>query len=142
MSTTMLYTTNSYGNTAEPSLCNVSHISTCNLENDSNAITKAQYSFCFAYLIVAIATGFGNSLVIAAIIRFKTLRTNTNIYIFFLSTSDIIVSLALAYSALFVLEKKKWQTLATPCLTRYALFIYSLSTSIVLHVGMYHLLSL
>ena len=138
MSTTLLHTTISYGITEEPSLCNVSNISTCYSENDSNAITKVQYSFCVAYLIVAIATVFGNSLVIASIKRFKYLRTNTNIYIFFLSTSDITVSAALVYSALFVL-KRKWQTLAMPCLMRYALFTYSVSSSIFLHVGKYHL---
>ena len=110
--------------------CNIT-----DLHQHGSLITNVEYILCVAYVMIAMLTLFGNGLVITTITRFKHLRTNTNIYILFLSTSDIMVSMALLYSVVILLERGQWKTLKMPCLMRYALFIYSLSSSLGLHVG-------
>ena len=114
------------------------HCNITDLHQHDSQITNVEYILCVAYVMIAMLTLFGNGLVITTITRFKHLRTNTNIYILFLSTSDIMVSMALLYSVVILLERGQWKTLKMPCLMRYALFIYSLSSSLGLHVGKVH----
>ena len=114
------------------------HCNITDLHQHDSLITNVEYILCVDYMMLAMMTLFGNGLVIITITRFKHLRTNTNIYILFLSTSDIMVSMALLYSVVILLERGQWKTLKMPCLMRYALFIYSLSSSLCLHVGKIH----
>ena len=112
-----------------------SHCNITDPHRHGSQITNVEYILCVVYVLLAMMTLFGNGLVIVTIRRFEHLRTNTNIYIFFLSTSDIMVSVALLYSVVILLEHGQWKSLKMTCLMRYALFIYSLSSSLGLHVG-------
>ena len=126
--------------TSSYEITNVTFANTSDLYNHGNTNTNTHipitdYGLCGIYCLVAALIVFGNSLVIASIVRFTYLRTITNIYILFLACSDITVSLSLVYGGAFILNQVSWHKYWLPCLLRYSLMIYSLMVSMALHVG-------
>ena len=108
------------------------------LDNHSKVethIAVSDYGLCVIYCLVAALIVFGNSLVITSIVRFRYLRTITNIYILFLACSDVMVSISMVYGGAFILNQITWQTQLAPCLLRYSLITYSVTASMSLHVG-------
>ena len=98
-------------------------------------LTLKDYSLSCVYCITAGFILFGNALVIASTVRFRYLRTTTNIYILFLSCSDVTVSLSLVYGGAYVLNQVSWNRYGLLCVLRYCLLIYSITVSVNLHVG-------
>ena len=97
--------------------------------------SSVDYSMSCILLFISASIAFGNSLVVASVMKYPTLQTTSNIYILFLACADLVVAASLPYSAAFVLNRSVWQRSFVGCMFRYVFMIQSISTSSILHVG-------
>lgn len=77
---------------------------------------------------------FGNLLVVASVIKYKSLCTTTNLFVVSLAVSDLLVCLSIPYYITFYFDVP-YMCDKYPCIVRYAITLYSMIVSVLTLIG-------